>query len=171
MRNERLSALLVIHLEVNHVLAVTLELLRTSPEINSPANLLLIAPVVDLRFTNPMIQEVKKQDPTLHLPMEIKTAKSWAEIWDLADPRLSPLLADLSILSKRRVKVHGVTGGYDLLTPDTLLFRDKCEAAGICGEWLEWEKQMHCFPIAFAYGLPESVKGKDWVVDVLKRNS
>lgn len=36
----------------NFVLAVILEALRANPEIKSPANLMLIASVVDLRFTN-----------------------------------------------------------------------------------------------------------------------
>lgn len=114
---------------------------------------------------------VNRYDPVLRLLIEIRTAKAWADFWDLSDSRLSPLLADLSILRGGRVKIHGVTGGYDILTPDTFFFRQRCEAARICGEWLEWEKQMHCFPIAFAYGLPEIVKGKDWIVEVLKRNS
>lgn len=148
-----------------------LEVLRANPEINSPANLMLTASVVDLRFTNSRIQQVEKYDVVLRLPIKIKTAKYWADSWDLPDSRLSPLLTDLSILRGRHVKIHGVTGGYDLLTPDALLFRQRCEAARICGEWLEWEKQMHCFPIAFAYDLPKSVKGKDWITKVLKRIS
>ena len=155
----------------NIVLAVMLETLKINPRIKGPANLMLIAPVVDLRFGNSKIREVQKHDPVLRLPIEIRTAKSWADSWDLSDPRLSPVLADLMSFDERCVKVHGLTGGYDILTPDTLNFREKCEAAGILGEWLEWEKQMHCFPIAFAYGLLESVEGKDWITDVLTRNS
>ena len=76
---------------------------------------------MDLRFTNPKFQEVERYDPVLRLPIEIRTAKSWADSWDLSDSRLSPLLADLTILGKRHVKIHCVTGGYDILTPDTLL--------------------------------------------------
>lgn len=155
----------------NLVLAVMLEVLKTRPEIKGPANLMLIAPAVDLRFTNSKIREVERYDPVLRLPIEIETAKSWADSWGLSDPRLSPVLADLIILKERHVSVHGLTGGYDILTPDTLLFRDKSQAAGVSGEWLEWEKQMHCFPIAFTYRLPESVKGKDWIIEVLNRNS
>lgn len=95
---------------------------------------MLTASVVDLRFTNSRIQQVEKYDPVLCLPIEIKTAKSCADPWDLSNSRLSPLLTDLSILRGRHVKIHGVAGGYDLLTPDPLLFRQRCEAAKICGE-------------------------------------
>ena len=100
----------------NIVLAVMLETLKINPRIKSPANLMLIAPVVDLRFGNSKIREVQKHDPVLRLPIEMRTAKSWADSWDLSDRRLSPVLADLTSFDERRVKVHGLTGGYDILT-------------------------------------------------------
>ena len=130
----------------NVVLAVMLETLKSSADIKRPANLMLIAPVQDLRFISSKIRDVERHDPVLRLPIEIKTAKSWTDYWVLSDPRLSPVLADLTILNERRVKVHGLAGGYDILTPDTLLFRDKCEAAGICGE-NRWSGRSRC--IAF----------------------
>ncbi|MCJ1456870.1 hypothetical protein MMC28_007236 [Mycoblastus sanguinarius] len=155
----------------NIVLSLVMNAVREFPGVRSPTNIMIIAPVVDLRFTNPKIKQVEGKDPVLRRHIEIATAESWAGSWDLSDPRLSPLLADPSMLRDNSVKVHGVVGGYDLLTPDTVLFREKCQAAGVEGDWLEWEKQMHCFPLAFTYRLPESVQGKDWVVDVLKRKS
>lgn len=56
------------------------------------------------------------------------------------------------------VRLIGVTGGHDLLTPAALRFRDACCGRGVGGAWLHWEGQMHCFPLAFAYGLPEAVR-------------
>lgn len=40
----------------------------------------------------------------------------------------------------------GVVCGYDTLKPDTILFRNQCEATCIGGEWLEWDKQMLLLP-------------------------
>ena len=62
-----------------------------------------------------------------------------------------------------------MTGGYDILTPDGLLFRDRLVEAGVGGSWLHWEKQMHVFPLAWRYGLRESREAKDWCVDVLRK--
>ena len=76
-----------------------LETLKSSPDIKSPANLMLIAPVVNLRFTDSKIRDVERHDPVLRLPIEIRTAKSWTDSWDLSDPRLSPVLADPTILT------------------------------------------------------------------------
>lgn len=155
----------------NVVLSIVLAALMEKPELRPPSSVMLISPVVDLRFCNPAIPEMERKDPVLRRWVEVKTGKQWAGSWDLSNALLSPLFADLDVLANKEVKVHGVTGGYDILTPDTLLFREKCTEVGIEGKWLHWEKQMHCFPLAFAYGLPESVRGKEWVVDILSEES
>lgn len=74
----------------------------------------------------------------------------------------------LAALAARGVQLHGVTGGFDILTPDGLLLRGRLEEAGVRGKWLHWEKQMHVFPLAFRWGLKESREGKNWVLDVLR---
>ena len=153
----------------NLALCLVLNGLEAFPATKPPGNILLISPVVDLSFTNPTIREVEKRDPVLRLPIEIETGKSWAASWALDDSRLSPHYADLTNLSTSGVKVHGVVGTNDLLTPDDIKFRGRCHDAGVDGEWLEWEKQMHCFPIAWHYHLPESIESKNWILDLLDR--
>ncbi len=98
-----------------------------------------------------------------------KSAHKWCGEWTPSDARVSPLFAEVSSLARKGVQVHGVFGRYDILSPDAVLFRDKCEQAGVRGEWLDWEKQMHVFPLAYPYMLPESVAAKKWVMDVLRR--
>lgn len=97
-------------------------------------------------------------------------ANKWRGEWAADDLHVTPLLADVSLLSKRGVQVHGVVGGYDILSPDAVLFRDKCARAGVKGDGLDWDKQMHCFPLAWNYKLPESVAAMDWILDVLRRS-
>ncbi|KAL8829836.1 MAG: hypothetical protein Q9191_001788 [Dirinaria sp. TL-2023a] len=154
----------------NLALSLVLQGLQDFPTVEPPENILLISPVVDLSFTNPSIREVEKYDPVLRLPIEIETGKSWAASWRLDDLRLSPLFANLTNLRTNGVKVHGVVGTNDLLTPDAIRFREMCQEEGVEGEWLEWEKQMHCFPLAWHYHLPESIEGKHWIVDLLDQN-
>lgn len=67
------------------------------------------------------------------------------------------------------MQVHGITGGYDILTPDGLLFRDRLVKAGVGGSWLHWEKQMHVFPLAWRYMLRESQEAKDWAVETIRK--
>ncbi|KAF7513367.1 hypothetical protein GJ744_009788 [Endocarpon pusillum] len=134
-------------------------------------NVLLISPSLDMRCTNPQISEVDKHDPVLSASYIEDVAKTWSANLPRDDPAVSPLLAGLMPLKRAGVKVHGVYGTSDVLAPDADLFREKLGSEGVEGEWLVWEKQMHCFPLAWHYGLEESVRGVEWVVDVLKRNA
>jgi acetyl esterase/lipase len=153
----------------NIILALTLHALHEDPDCRVPKALIAIAPSTDLGRGNPDIQALEKHDPLLRIPFIVDTAKSWRGEWDAKDVRVSPLFADVTALAKRGVKVHGVTGGYDILSPDGILFRNKCSDAGVVGEWLHWDKQMHCFFLAFPYRLRESVEAVEWIVDVLRR--
>lgn len=137
----------------------------------APAALLAISPAVDAR---PMSDEgsyhgTNRFDPVLTIDSHNEEAATWAQDSDPALPWISPINGEMDLLKKRNIKVIGVTGGYDILTPDALAFKRKCEDAGVEGEWLHWEQQMHCFPLAFMYGLSESVRSKDWIVEQLKK--
>ncbi|KAF7561814.1 hypothetical protein G7046_g2330 [Stylonectria norvegica] len=87
--------------------------------------------------------------------------------WTFNDPRVSPIRADLSPLVNHGIKVHGITASYDCLGPDAIVFREQCRRKGVQGEWLAWDKQMHCFPLAFNYGVKESKEAVDWMIEIL----
>ncbi|KAF4978067.1 hypothetical protein FZEAL_5493 [Fusarium zealandicum] len=157
-----------------------------------PTAILAISPSTDLRHEHEDIKSSDKFDPILthdainstaetwcpdgsledHPPPEMKTEEDKRDgvfDWTFGDPRVSPIQGDLSVLVQNNVKVHGITGSYDVLEPEAVAFREKCKKEGIQGEWLAWEGQMHCFPLAFRYGLKESKAAMDWITDVLER--
>lgn len=152
-----------------------------------PTGVMAICPATDLRHSEPQIYAVAKKDPVLTIDLINSTARTWyhsnskpeaahlgtptagGPLTSPEDPAISPLLASLEPLATKRVKIHGVTGSYDILAPEAVSFREKCREAGVTGEWLDWDKQMHCFPLAFSYHLRESVQAMSWIVDVLER--
>ena len=163
----------------NIVLTLVAWALR-SPEALAPAGIVAISPSTDLRHLHPDLNKV--WDPILSVPFIISTAGAWAdkepaeesgktatqearEDWSAWDPRVSPEMADLEPLARRGVKLYGIHGTYDVLSVETAVFRDKCRDQGIEGEWVEWARQMHCFPLAFAVGLKESKQGLAWVIE------
>ncbi|KAK4539373.1 hypothetical protein LTR36_011003 [Oleoguttula mirabilis] len=154
----------------NIILCLTLAALLDDPYARCPTALLAVSPSTDLRRHNPDIQVIEKHDPILRIPFINSTATAWRGSWDPSDPRISPLCADVTPLARRGVQVHGVVGRYDILGPDAVLMREKCSQAGVRGEWLDWEKQMHCFPLTWATGLPEGVAAMEWILDVLRRS-
>ncbi|KAF2841149.1 alpha/beta-hydrolase [Patellaria atrata CBS 101060] len=153
----------------NVILALTIEALRQHPDSLAPKSLFVICPSTDLTRENPAIRELEPMDPLLDYKSVLSSAKNWAGGWDRADPRVSPLFADIALLAAANVKVNGITAGYDVLSPDAILFRERCAKAGIQGKWLHWEKQMHCFVLAWVYGLRESKEAKDWMIETLRK--
>ncbi|EMC93887.1 hypothetical protein BAUCODRAFT_74858 [Baudoinia panamericana UAMH 10762] len=153
----------------NIMLSLTLCALHEDPDSPCPSALMALSPSTDLTRSNPDIEAYAEHDPILTVPFIKSTAKAWRQDMDATDPRVSPLYQDVTPLARRGVRVHGLTGGYDMLTPDAIRFREKCTEAGVAGEWLHWEKQMHVFPLLCGFGLPEGKAGMEWVVDVLKR--
>ncbi|ETS84609.1 hypothetical protein PFICI_02634 [Pestalotiopsis fici W106-1] len=143
-------------------------------------NLVVVSPAVDLRNTNPAMHgDLDRLDPLLGAAYTGAVAEAWLaappehpHLDSVAeDPNVSPLLhepAAFQRLADLGVRVHGVYGTNDVLAPDTELFRHKCEENGVRGRWLVWVGQMHCFPLAGAYGMREGKKAIDWLVQVLK---
>lgn len=154
----------------NIVLCLLANDLLEQPDAPCPKAVLAISPSTDMRRENEAIDTVEKYDPILTKEFIKNSAKTWCGDWDPSDVRVSPLLADLTPIARRGVPIHGVTGLYDILSPDGILFREKCRDVGIKGEWLEWDKQMHVFPLTFPYKLPEGVESMKWIVDLLTRS-
>lgn len=156
----------------NLALSLVHNILSQNPRARVPSRIMLISPVVDMRNGNPDMAAVDKNDPLLSSKFTGEVARAYCGVeTDPADPRVSPLLRDQTVLGRRGVTVDGVIAGYDVLGPDARKLREKCQAQGVSGEWLEWEKMIHCFPLAFCYKfLPESNEAVDWILRRLMAN-
>ncbi|KAJ0166418.1 hypothetical protein CTA2_7444 [Colletotrichum tanaceti] len=165
------------------LVAWTLKTQGDEDHINAPVAVLAICPTTDLRHDHPGIQQAEELDPLHTLDAVRSTAKTWCPEprklgsgekgtadWTFSDPRVSPIQADLGLFGQHNVSVHGVIGSRDVLAPEAVAFRDKCEKHGLSGEWLCWNGQMHCFPLTFRYGLKEGREGMDWIVGVLRNH-
>ncbi|KIW07436.1 uncharacterized protein PV09_02276 [Verruconis gallopava] len=153
------------------VLCIPLEALRQNIYAPKPHSIMAICPSVDLSRENPAIKEIQKHDPILKVRFINETASRWAGSWDRKDPRISPIYSEqLSLFQRANIKVDGITAGYDLLGPDGILMRNKLAKNKVEGEWLHWEKMMHCWPLVKTYGIsPESEEAFQWMVNVLRR--
>lgn len=160
----------------NIVLSLILEALREDDQntglktkgTRHPVAIFATCPSTDLTRDNPDIEKTAKYDPILTPKFIKSTAKAWCGEMDPTDRRVSPINADISLLTKYGIHVHGITAGHDILSPDGILFRRKLEEHGVSGQWLHWEKQMHCFVLTYPYGLREAKEAMNWIGDVLK---
>jgi acetyl esterase/lipase len=146
---------------------------KTEPAIDhtSVHQVLMISPALDLRCSNEEMKNKESHDALLSNKHVQKCANMWSKDWSADAPEVSPLLADVAPLVRKNIFVHCIVGLWDVNAPDTVLYREKCQDAGIKGEWLEWDKQMHAFVLAWSHGPRECREGLEWCIDVLKRHA
>jgi acetyl esterase/lipase len=157
----------------NLVLCLVLEALKEDQTKDAkpphPVAVMALCPSIDLTRENPDIQKIAPRDPILTVQTIVDSAKGWHGEWHPADRRVSPINNDIPLLRKNNVRVHGITAGCDILSPDGVIFRDACAEEDIQGEWVHWENQMHCFQLTQPYGLWEAKEAVQWMIDVLNR--
>ncbi|MEA9986389.1 MULTISPECIES: alpha/beta hydrolase [Subtercola] len=131
------------------VLATALELLRRG--VRPLAVLVLVAPGLDLTFSDPRAADLESADPFLAAPGLRYAASLWAGGLSLDDARVSPLFAspaDLSGLGPVTV----FTGTRDILNPDAHRFTERARAAGVPVTLHEAEGMLHNYPV---FPIPE----------------
>ncbi|KAF4592251.1 hypothetical protein GQ602_002550 [Ophiocordyceps camponoti-floridani] len=156
----------------NIALSLVLWALTSDPQASKPAAIMAISPSTDLRHQDGDMEAVADNDPTLTVAFVQSTARAWTadsdgQSWTADDARVSPTLARIELAARHHVQIHGVVGTWDVLSPEAIKFMDKCRDAGVKGQWLVWEGQMHCFPLAVRYRLRESVEAFEWIARVI----
>ena len=72
------------------------------------SQVLAISPACDMLNQNPAIVETDRFDPTLTKELIEDCAKGYVGHIDRKDPRVSPVYADLDVVRRAHLKVHGV---------------------------------------------------------------
>lgn len=103
----------------------------------------LLAPALDLTWTNPEIEVVQPSDPWLGVPGGRVLSEAWRGSDDVTDPVVSPLYGDMAGLGPMTILV----GTRDVLNPDAHQLRRKAEAAGVSVTWHEAQDQIHVFAL------------------------
>lgn len=103
----------------------------------------LLAPALDLTWTNPGIDIVQPSDPWLGVPGGRVLSEAWRGSDDVTDPVVSPLFGDMAGLGPLTI----LAGTRDVLNPDAHQLRCKAEAAGVSVTWHEAPDQLHVFAL------------------------
>ena len=83
--------------------------------LDQPANLVLISPVVDLSMRNPDVHDFFDRDP-MNAPWGLaQVGDLWADGDDICDPRLSPIYGDVSGLRNVADKLKDAKVRCDLV--------------------------------------------------------
>ncbi|MDQ0613948.1 acetyl esterase/lipase [Microbacterium sp. W4I4] len=103
----------------------------------------LIAPALDLTFSNPSIPEVQPDDPWLAPGGARELGRRWAGDLDARDPVVSPLFGQFDGLGPMLV----LSGTHDILNPDARIVVDRARAAGVDVRLIERAGALHVFPL------------------------
>lgn len=103
----------------------------------------LIAPALDLSWSNPQIPQVQPDDPWLAVPGGRVFSEHWRGALPVSDQRVSPLAADLAGLGPLSVYV----GTRDILSPDVRLLEQRARAAGVDVDLHVGAGLVHVYPL------------------------
>lgn len=130
-----------------------------------PAAIVTFSPWTDLACTGRSLQE-NAQRCAMFMPAQLEqAARLYAGARSIADPALSPLSGDLSVLPP--LCVHAST--TELLRDDTLRFADRARAAGVTVECRLWDEMPHVWQFLAGF-LPEARESLDAAAEFVRRH-
>ncbi|MGX1766889.1 alpha/beta hydrolase fold domain-containing protein [Dietzia sp. NPDC055343] len=103
----------------------------------------LIAPAVDLTWSNPRIPDVQPDDPWLAVPGGRFFSETWRADVDVTDQRVSPIFGEFAGLGPVTV----FSGTHDILNPDAHRLVGKLREAGVEVAFHEGDSLLHVYPL------------------------
>lgn len=124
-------------------LGLALEEKISEEDLPMPEKTILISPWLDVRLTNPKIDEVQKNDKQLNKETLKLAGIAYAGEDGINSYLVNPIDGDLSKLKNITI----LTGTFDILNPDVHVLKQKAEQVGVAIEIKEYEKARHIWLI------------------------
>lgn len=146
-------------------LAIALALDLLERDLAQPSCFSLISPWVDLTLSGRSMTERAHLDPMITPEALQAGVTSYSGNLSAADPRLSPLFADLGGLSPVQIQV----GGRERIYDDASRLTDRLREAGVDVAFREWREMIHVWPL-FGSFLPEGPAAMEEIARFVKRH-
>ena len=127
----------------------------------APAEVVLIAPALDLRFTDPLIPRIQPRDPWLAVPGPRAAAEHWRGVLPLEDPLVSPLFGSLDGLGR----ITLFTGTHDITNADAHALARRARAGGHRFELHERPNLLHVYPLL---PIPEGAEARRTMAAIIR---
>lgn len=126
-----------------------------------PAEIVLIAPSLDLRFTDPLIPVIQTKDPWLAVPGPRAAAERWRGDLPLEHPLVSPMFGGLARLGRITV----FTGTHDITNADAHAVARRARQAGHPFVLHERPNLLHDYPLQ---PIPEGAAARRMIATLLR---
>ncbi len=127
------------------------------------AGAVCLSPWVDLTLSSQSIQSNASTDPILNRNILTTFAEHYAGDYDMSNPLISPLYANLEGLPPLLIHV----GTDEILYDEAVLFANKAQAAGVDVTLVTWEGMFHVFQMVPF--LPETKMSLAHMAEVISR--
>ncbi len=124
-------------------LALALCMYLRDHDMPQPAKNVMISPWLDVSMSNPDMEKYDYFDPWLNREELIVTGKRYAGKLGVKHPYCSPIYGD----PRGLCKMYITFGTYDILCPDGLKFKKKCEELKVDLRFDLKEEMLHTYPM------------------------
>ena len=146
-------------------MGVALEERIGKEELPMPSKTILISPWLDVRLTNPEIDEVQKSDTELNKETLKLAGIAYASDDGIDSYLVNPIDGDLSKLKN----VIILTGTYDILNPDVHKLQERAKQVGVEIQIKEYEEAKHIWIIEKNSSEELIEKGYQDILELLKQ--
>jgi acetyl esterase/lipase len=128
-----------------------------------PTELVLIAPSLDLRFTDPLIARIQPHDPWLAVPGLRAAAERWRGDLPTEHPLVSPVFGRLAGLGR----ISLFTGTHDITNADAHALIRHARAEGHPLDLHERPNLLHDYPL---HPTPEGAEARRRIASIVRRS-
>jgi acetyl esterase/lipase len=128
--------------------------------VAAPRDVVLIAPVIDMTFSDPLIYRIEPRDPWLNVPGPKAAAELWRGELPIEHPLVSPVNAPLAGIGR----ITLFSGTRDITHADAITLTKKARAEGHPLDFHQRANMIHVYPLL---PVPEGAEARATIRDVL----
>jgi acetyl esterase/lipase len=128
--------------------------------VAAPRDVVLIAPVIDMTFSDPLIYRIEPRDPWLNVSGPKAAAELWRGELPIEHPLVSPVNAPLAGIGR----ITLFSGTRDITHADAITLAKKARAEGHPLDFHQRANMIHVYPLL---PVPEGAEARATIRDVL----
>jgi acetyl esterase/lipase len=129
--------------------------------VAAPRDVVLIAPVIDMTFSDPLIYRIEPRDPWLNVPGPKAAAELWRGELSIEHPLVSPVNSPLAGIGR----ITLFSGTRDITHADAITLAKKARAEGHPLDFHQRANMIHVYPLL---PIPEGAEARATIRDVLQ---
>ena len=141
-------------------IALAAAMLMRDRGVAAPRDVVLIAPVVDLTFSDPLIYRIEPRDPWLSVPGPKAVVELWRGDLPIDHPLVSPVNAPLAGIGR----ITLFSGTRDITHADAITLAKKARAEGHPLDFHQKANMIHVYPLL---PIPEGAEARETIRAVL----